>query len=73
VLNKLRTFVLRGPVRAIVGQERSTIDAARTVDKGGLLLAVRLVSRWALSQTRRRAARGRDLSGKHGVPASGRA
>ena len=38
VLNKLRAFLLRRPVRAIVGQERSTIDAARTLDQGGLLL-----------------------------------
>jgi TraM recognition site of TraD and TraG/Type IV secretion-system coupling protein DNA-binding domain len=38
VLNKLRAFLLRRPVRAIVGQERSTIDAARTLDEGGLLL-----------------------------------
>src|SRR6266568_3765222 len=29
VLNKLRAFLLRRPVRAIVGQERSTIDIAR--------------------------------------------
>jgi TraM recognition site of TraD and TraG/Type IV secretion-system coupling protein DNA-binding domain len=38
VLNKLRAFLLRRPVRAIVGQERSTIDAAGTLDQGGLLL-----------------------------------
>jgi hypothetical protein len=38
VLNKLRAFLLRRPVRAIVGQERSTIDAARTLDDGGVLL-----------------------------------
>ncbi|MGH2804985.1 MAG: TraM recognition domain-containing protein, partial [Thermoleophilaceae bacterium] len=38
VLNKLRAFLLRRPVRAIVGQERSTIDVARGLDEGGLLL-----------------------------------
>ena len=38
VLNKLRAFLLRRPVRAIVGQERSTIDVARSLDHGGLLL-----------------------------------
>ena len=38
VLNKLRAFLLRRPVRAIVGQERSTIDVAGTLDEGGLLL-----------------------------------
>jgi hypothetical protein len=38
VLNKLRAFLLRRPVRAIVGQERSTIDIARILDTGRLLL-----------------------------------
>ena len=38
VLNKLRAFLLRRPVRAIVGQERSTIDVARILDSGRLLL-----------------------------------
>ena len=38
VLNKLRAFLLRRPVRAIVGQERSTIDIARILDQGRLLL-----------------------------------
>jgi hypothetical protein len=38
VLNKLRAFLLRRPVRAIVGQERSTIDIARILDSGRLLL-----------------------------------
>jgi TraM recognition site of TraD and TraG/Type IV secretion-system coupling protein DNA-binding domain len=38
VLNKLRAFLLRRPVRAIVGQERSTIDVTRALDEGGLLL-----------------------------------
>jgi hypothetical protein len=38
VLNKLRAFLLRRPVRAIVGQQRSTIDIARILDTGRLLL-----------------------------------
>jgi hypothetical protein len=38
VLNKLRAFLLRRPVRAIVGQQRSTIDIARILDSGRLLL-----------------------------------
>ncbi len=38
VLNKLRAFLLRRSVRAIVGQERSTIDVARCLDHGRLLL-----------------------------------
>jgi hypothetical protein len=38
VLNKLRAFLLRRPVRAIVGQQRSTIDVARILDQGRLLL-----------------------------------
>jgi hypothetical protein len=38
VLNKLRAFLLRRPVRAIVGQQRSTIDVARCLNEGRLLL-----------------------------------
>jgi hypothetical protein len=38
VLNKLRAFLLRRPVRAIVGQPQSTIDVARCLDSGRLLL-----------------------------------
>lgn len=38
VLNKLRAFLLRRPVRAIVGQPKSTIDAGRCLDQGRLLL-----------------------------------
>ena len=38
VLNKLRAFLLRRSVRAIVGQQRSTIDVARSLDQGRLLL-----------------------------------
>jgi len=38
LLNKLRAFVLRGPVRAIVGQARSRLDIGALLDSGGLLL-----------------------------------
>ena len=38
VLNKLRAFLLRRPVRAIIGQPTSTIDVARCLDQGRLLL-----------------------------------
>jgi TraM recognition site of TraD and TraG/Type IV secretion-system coupling protein DNA-binding domain len=38
VLNKLRAFLLRRSVRAIVGQERSTIDVPTVLDQGRLLL-----------------------------------
>jgi hypothetical protein len=38
VLNKLRAFLLRRSVRAIVGQQRSTIDVTRVLDEGRLLL-----------------------------------
>jgi hypothetical protein len=38
VLNKLRAFLLRRPVRAIVGQPKSTIAAGRCLDHGRLLL-----------------------------------
>ena len=38
VLNKLRAFLLRRPVRALVGQQRSTIDVGRCLDQGRLLL-----------------------------------
>jgi hypothetical protein len=38
VLNKLRAFLLRRPVRAIVGQQHSTIDVACCLDGGRLLL-----------------------------------
>lgn len=39
LLNKLRAFLLRGPVRAIVGQPRTTLDIPRTLNEGRLLLA----------------------------------
>jgi hypothetical protein len=38
VLNKLRAFLLRRPVRAIVGQPASTIDVPACLDQGRLLL-----------------------------------
>jgi hypothetical protein len=38
LLNKLRAFVLRGPVRAIVGQSAPRLDVGRLLDSGGLLL-----------------------------------
>src|SRR5207244_13495853 len=37
VLNKLRAFLLRRPVRAIGGQQHSTIDVDRCLDQGRLL------------------------------------
>jgi hypothetical protein len=39
LLNKLRAFLLRGPVRAIVGQPRTTLDIPRALNEGRLLLA----------------------------------
>jgi len=38
LLNKLRAFLLRGPVRAIVGQSFSRLDIPSLLDTGGLLL-----------------------------------
>lgn len=38
LLNKLRAFLLRGPVRAIVGQSSSRLDIPGLLDRGGLLL-----------------------------------
>lgn len=38
LLNKLRAFVLRGPVRAIVGQGNPRLDVGQLLDSGGLLL-----------------------------------
>lgn len=38
LLNKLRAFLLRRPVRAIVGQPRTTLDIPRAIDNGRLLL-----------------------------------
>jgi hypothetical protein len=39
LLNKLRAFLLRRPVRAIIGQHRTTLDIPRCLDQGRLLLA----------------------------------
>lgn len=38
LLNKLRAFLLRGPVRAIVGQSSSRLDIPGLLDRGGLVL-----------------------------------
>jgi len=38
LLNKLRAFLLRGPVRAIVGQPNPKLDVSQLLDGGGLLL-----------------------------------
>ena len=39
LLNKLRAFLLRRPVRAIVGQSKTTLDVPRALNSGRLLLA----------------------------------
>jgi hypothetical protein len=39
LLNKLRAFLLRRPVRAIVGQPATTLDVPRAINEGRLLLA----------------------------------
>jgi hypothetical protein len=39
LLNKLRAFLLRKPVRAIVGQQQTTFPLREVLDRGGLLLA----------------------------------
>jgi hypothetical protein len=38
LLNKLRAFLLRRPVRAIIGQSRTTLDIPRCINEGRLLL-----------------------------------
>jgi TraM recognition site of TraD and TraG/Type IV secretion-system coupling protein DNA-binding domain len=38
LLNKLRAFLLRGPVRAIVGQPKTTLNIPRAINEGRLLL-----------------------------------
>jgi hypothetical protein len=38
LLNKLRAFLLRGPVRAIVGQHDPRLDISALIESGGLLL-----------------------------------
>jgi hypothetical protein len=39
LLNKLRAFLLRRPVRAIIGQSKTTLDIPRALNEGRLLLA----------------------------------
>jgi hypothetical protein len=39
LLNKLRAFLLRRPVRAIIGQPVTTLDVPRAINEGRLLLA----------------------------------
>jgi hypothetical protein len=39
LLNKLRAFLLRRPVRAIIGQHQTTLDIPRCLNEGRLLLA----------------------------------
>jgi len=38
LLNKLRAFLLRGPVRAVVGQPHPKLNIEKLIDDGGLLL-----------------------------------
>jgi hypothetical protein len=38
LMNKLRAFLLRGPVRAIIGQAKPRLDIHSALDDGGLLL-----------------------------------
>ncbi|MQA92786.1 MAG: type IV secretion system DNA-binding domain-containing protein [Gemmatimonas sp.] len=38
LMNKLRAFLLRAPVRAIVGQDKPKLDIPALIDEGGLLL-----------------------------------
>lgn len=38
LLNKLRAFLLRRPVRAIIGQPTTTLDIGRSINEGRLLL-----------------------------------
>ena len=38
LLNKLSAFLLRAPVRAVVGQPHPKLDVAKIIDEGGLLL-----------------------------------
>lgn len=46
VLNKLRDFLLRGRIRRLLCQPRSTVDLARIIDGGGVLLANLSTGRW---------------------------
>ncbi len=38
LMNKLRAFLLRGPVRAMIGQASPRLDILKLIDTGGLLL-----------------------------------
>lgn len=38
LMNKLRAFLLRGPVRAMIGQSSPRLDIPKLIDGGGLLL-----------------------------------
>ncbi len=38
LMNKLRAFLLRGPVRAMIGQSRPRLDIGTLIESGGLLL-----------------------------------
>lgn len=38
LMNKLRAFLLRGPVRAMIGQSSPRLDIQKLIDGGGLLL-----------------------------------
>jgi hypothetical protein len=39
LMNKLRAFLLRGPVRAMIGQSSPRLDMQKLINSGGLLLA----------------------------------
>lgn len=38
LMNKLRAFLLRGPVRAMIGQSHPRLDVQKLIESGGLLL-----------------------------------
>lgn len=46
VMNKLRDFLLRPPLRRVLCQPRSTVDLRTVVDSGQILLADLSVGRW---------------------------
>lgn len=46
LLNKLRDFLLRVRIRRLLCQPRSTVDLARVMNEGGILLADLSVGRW---------------------------
>lgn len=49
VLNKLRDFLVRPRLRRVLCQVRSTLDVARFMDDGGILIADLSVGRWGES------------------------